>query len=302
MTAKPWMPLYIADYLADTGHLGAAQSGAYLHLIMHYWQNGSLPDDDLALARIARMTPLEWKKNRAIIAAFFESGWVHKRIDRELAHAADVSRKRRAAAGEKHSKSSANAQQKETHARGLSQPQSQEEGGVAPQSSTPPREAEPSQRPADLDGLEDRLRQAASLENDPSPSLFDLSPMLTLLGKGYDLDRDILPVLKAAAASGKRGRTWRYYVGAIEDAKASNDAIRPASNGNGTGPPKPAFDWDLAVATYERLGGQFLEGNGPGQWGYRADLAPDIAARFAAADARLAGARREKLARLGVTP
>jgi len=39
------MPLYVADYLADTAHLGALESGVYLHLIMHYWLKGGLPDD-----------------------------------------------------------------------------------------------------------------------------------------------------------------------------------------------------------------------------------------------------------------
>ena len=80
----PWMPLYVGDYRADTTHLSAAQHGAYLLLIMHYWQQGSLPDDDDQLARIACMTPSEWRRNRSVIRAFFGEGWRHARIDREM--------------------------------------------------------------------------------------------------------------------------------------------------------------------------------------------------------------------------
>jgi uncharacterized protein YdaU (DUF1376 family) len=94
------MPLYVADYLADTAHLNAAQSGAYLHLIMHYWQKGSLPPDDAQLAAIARMSLSEWKRARSIVAAFFQDGWTHRRIDRELTEANDKYR-RRSAAGKK---------------------------------------------------------------------------------------------------------------------------------------------------------------------------------------------------------
>lgn len=84
---RPWMPLYIADYRADTCHLSAAQHGAYLLLIMHYWQTGGLPQDDAALARIACMSAAEWKRARPTISSFFSEGWKHGRIDEEIAHA-----------------------------------------------------------------------------------------------------------------------------------------------------------------------------------------------------------------------
>lgn len=95
---RPWMPLYIADYLKKTTHLGALESGAYLHLIMDYWQNDGLPDDDRQLARIAKMTDREWKRARPVLQAFFYNGWKHKRIDEEIAHTAEVSNKRSAVA------------------------------------------------------------------------------------------------------------------------------------------------------------------------------------------------------------
>src|SRR4026207_384077 len=83
-TPHPWMPLYIADFPVDTLHLDAALTGAYVLLIMHYWQNGGLPTDDKSLMHIARMLPAQWKRARPILAAFFHDGWKHKRIDKEL--------------------------------------------------------------------------------------------------------------------------------------------------------------------------------------------------------------------------
>lgn len=114
--SRPWMPLYIADYLADTTHLRAAQSGAYLHLIMHYWQKGSLPDNDGQLSAIARMTSAEWKRDRAILAAFFQQpGWHHKRIDEELAEAEEKYQKR-AGAGRKGGNAKAEGKQQPSNA------------------------------------------------------------------------------------------------------------------------------------------------------------------------------------------
>lgn len=129
--SRPWMPLYIADYRADTAHLNAAQHGAYLLLIMHYWQTGALPQDDAPLARIACMTPAEWRKARPIIAPFFQDGWKHKRIDGELARASEISSKRRASAELMHSKRHANAEQLDTHARASPPSPSQEDAAGA---------------------------------------------------------------------------------------------------------------------------------------------------------------------------
>lgn len=85
------MPLYVGDYLADTRHLSTLEHGAYLLLLMHYWQTGSLPTKDDQLARIAGLTLDEWSNGRSTMAAFFEEGWRHKRVEFELAKAKKLS-------------------------------------------------------------------------------------------------------------------------------------------------------------------------------------------------------------------
>jgi uncharacterized protein YdaU (DUF1376 family) len=102
--SKPWMPLYVGSFLKKTGHLGALESGAYLLLIMNYWANGKLPTDEKQLARIAKLTDKEWKQCRDVIAAFFTADWRHERIDEELAHAEEVSNKRREARAQRGNK------------------------------------------------------------------------------------------------------------------------------------------------------------------------------------------------------
>jgi len=82
---RAWMPLYVGDYLRDTRDLNTLQHGAYLLLIMHYWQHAALPSDDARLAAIAGLSVAQWRRVREPVAAKFAAGWKHKRIDAELA-------------------------------------------------------------------------------------------------------------------------------------------------------------------------------------------------------------------------
>jgi uncharacterized protein YdaU (DUF1376 family) len=87
----PWMPLNVADYLRDTTHLDAEESGCYLHLIMAYWVAGGLPDDDRQLAKISKVPLQKFRRLRPVLEAFFRPGFrSHKRIDFELQRAAEI--------------------------------------------------------------------------------------------------------------------------------------------------------------------------------------------------------------------
>ena len=91
-----WMPLYIADYLADTTRLNTEQHGAYLLLIMDYWRNGAPPNDDDVLANITRLSVQQWRKHKAILLKLFvinDGVLTHKRIEDELLKASDNAEK-----------------------------------------------------------------------------------------------------------------------------------------------------------------------------------------------------------------
>jgi uncharacterized protein YdaU (DUF1376 family) len=100
MSKRPWMPLYVGDYLADTGHLTTVQHGAYLLLLMHYWAKGKLPIDNDQLASICRLTTKQWLNIRPAIALLFLDDWRHKRLDEEIEKAANIS-SARSVAGKK---------------------------------------------------------------------------------------------------------------------------------------------------------------------------------------------------------
>lgn len=244
---RPWMPFYVADYLRDTGHLSTLEHGAYLLLIFAYWSNHGLPNNDAQLARIARVSPKQWREVRPTLSAFFQDGWRHRRIDRELTES-EEKYDRRANAGRlggiarnggKQSSSNATPTPKQSNDNaeayaGARQSQSQPE--------LPTGSAAPHERGRDeLDSLEAELLVAAKLTDAVHPGLTDLSPMLSLLDAGYDLEGEILPVIRKRRKP--EVRSWAYFVPAIHEARAVRQAsasgsgparFSPQSNGNAT--------------------------------------------------------------------
>ena len=115
----PWMPLFWGDFLANTMHLSAQEAGAYLFLIAHAWEHeGRIPFEPVRLARIAHVRQDQWKRVWRALEGFFESEaqgplinsptdqwYTHRRVTAELQRLGKISRNRKAAAEQKHSKS-----------------------------------------------------------------------------------------------------------------------------------------------------------------------------------------------------
>lgn len=90
MAAFPYLPLFTDAFLADTGHLTAAETGAYLLLLMVAWRSPDcrLPDDDAKLAKWARVDRRNWSKMKPTIMEFWTFGdghWTQKRLLKEHA-------------------------------------------------------------------------------------------------------------------------------------------------------------------------------------------------------------------------
>jgi len=102
MSERPFMQLYVSDFVGDTLQLSTEQIGAYMLILMAMWNaGGRLPNDDAKLARVARLSLKRWRAISADLLTFFEreAGEIgHKRLTREL-HKAQGKSEARAAAG-----------------------------------------------------------------------------------------------------------------------------------------------------------------------------------------------------------
>jgi uncharacterized protein YdaU (DUF1376 family) len=104
MSAKPWFKFHVAEFRAEMLLLSPAQRGAYISLLMYYWENEGLPDDDHMLAKIAGMRLEHWLRNRAGMGKLFTPGWGHPRMNCMLREWLEKFNKRKEAAMQMHSK------------------------------------------------------------------------------------------------------------------------------------------------------------------------------------------------------
>lgn len=113
MPTTPYMKLYIGDYLGDTQHLSCLEHGAYLLLIMAYWQKGGpLENNPKILRRLTRTDPKTFQKCSKNVLNMFQvrdGSLVHKRIQKELEKRIKVSEHNRNSANSRWSERNANA-------------------------------------------------------------------------------------------------------------------------------------------------------------------------------------------------
>jgi uncharacterized protein YdaU (DUF1376 family) len=104
--SRPWMPLYVADYLADTLDLSTEEHGVYLLLLMVAWRrDGAIPNDMKMIKRALSTCATDMHGNRfnkivpGILERFFylddNGDFRNKRIEKERETAEKFSEKQK---------------------------------------------------------------------------------------------------------------------------------------------------------------------------------------------------------------
>lgn len=216
----PYMPLYIADYMADAGHLPTLAHGAYMLLLFNYWQRqGPLPDDDFTLQGVTKLGDSDWEKLKPHLARFFQSRdgfWHHKRVDEELERANEkieqARNKGRRSAEQRLNRSSTAVEQQfgigsTTKVKGKGNTTtliSDEISGSGSASATTTTELDEKE-------IERRCVQATNWKFTRG-----FGSIVDLVRSGVDLDSRILPILRTLADDPKIN-SWAYAATAISD-------------------------------------------------------------------------------------
>lgn len=256
----PSLPLFTDAFIADTGHLNAQQTGAYLMLLMVAWRSPgcTLPDDDAKLARWARVDPRTWAKIRPVIAEFWtiaDGVWSQKRLTKERVH---VSKRAEAARenGTRGGRPKSLPENKLDNPPGSlrdSKPKAPNPNPIHPTGGDARKDARPTDRPTEVkaepirpvtptlndDQLRAKLLACLPADKDwPIRLALDMRPIREAMAAGADLDRHVMPVVEAegrsAAAGGRRLFRWAnvspQILAAVEREKRPAPSAAPAQS------------------------------------------------------------------------
>lgn len=276
------MPLYIADYLKDTIHLNAAEHGAYMLLIMRYWQDGGLPADEKMIARFSRLSPSEWAESRDVLASLFGPDWSHPRIDEELAKASAIIDKRRSAAEQMHVKRIA---KKDASAPACAEQEQCESSDTrVPYLSPTPRE-EHYEAIASSSAKPDLVKEMVAIYHEVGagiwPKVLKITPdrraaALRTLKRCGGMDGWRVALARARASphlTGSNGRDWTADFDFLTKPKSFNRLLEgcyDARNGNSQRQHRPSTGPDNLLAAMDGLlgPGGYGGGGAPGSSGF----------------------------------
>lgn len=232
---------HLGDYAKDTAHLSMLEHGAYSLLLDRYYSTESgIPEDQAH--RVARARSRDEKAAvDAVLAEFFtldDGVWTNNRTEEEIekararieAASANGKRGGRPRKNQDESKTKAKITQpfpsgseNKTQSKALHLPDTRHQ--------TPIIDADDGASDP-LTELSDALFAAGGAALDQtSTALIVLSRPIAWLEDGCDLERDILPAIRAASArAGPQSiRTWKYFDRAVADAKANR--LKPMPEG-----------------------------------------------------------------------
>lgn len=262
----PYMPFFVADYLADTTHLTCEEHGAYMLLLMVMWKaGGSLPCEDIALARITRLPLPRWKKVAPNVLPFFVvEGAVlrHRRVSAEIEKSQKISQAR-SEIGKRGGEAKALKEKEAVLANAENLPK-QKPGKTLPSHTSSinttsnsialdaAREAAPPSEDQGLSAakcveLGQRITDLMGVTNDPR-WLGNWSQVQVWLARGYDPELDIWPAVSARIdrvkkTNGRMPTSLKYFDQIIADHHAARTASTAPTTSQQTGSRPSVWVW-----------------------------------------------------------
>lgn len=267
MSELPILPLYTDAFIADTGHLSAAQTGAYMMLLMVAWRTPQccLPDDDARLARWARVDARTWAKMKSVVMEFWtltDGQWTQKRLTKERDRArnrADTARQNGAHGGRPNSLKKQDEENPAGSSRGT-----QQKASISISNNTP---VVPRRGHAETDAAFEQFRSAYPKRDGGQDWQKAKDRFARLVNKGQD-PQAIIAAAHAYAKSESRivgtayikmaatflGGSWRDYASQASPARA---------------PRHP--NWPENLPDPDAVRNAWAKGHWPGTWGAKPD-------------------------------